>query len=505
MAGSLDADRLDPSLRRLIAVVLLGGIMGILDGSVVAVGVDTLATQLDASLGTIGWVSTGYLLALTIAIPVTTWAVDRFGARRLWLAALLAFLAASVASGLAWNAASLIAFRVLQGLAAGVLDPLVLVLLARAAGPRRAGRVMGLMGMVLSAGPVLGLIIGGLILEHASWRWMFLINLPIGVVALLGAVRVVPRDAARVEETPTRLDVVGVALLGPGFAAIVLALTQAAERGAVLAGQVLVPLVIAVALLAGYGLHASRLTTRRRTRPLIDPRLFTNSGFSASVAIMTLVGLATFATIFVLPLYYQQQQGRGTLAAGLLVAPFALAAVIAMPLSGRLSDRFGARVLVRGGAVVAALAELGFTRIGPQTSEVWPALAAFVLGAGLSFVGAPTMGSLYRTLPAAAVPQGSSVLYILNQLGAAIGVAVVTLILATVGNGGSDPMAGFHGVYWFAMGTLVVILAASVLLPGGEAGPTVAPPAAGEDSSAGAAVPTQQITEPVAVTKRAEM
>ncbi|WP_235486624.1 MFS transporter, partial [Frankia sp. AvcI1] len=131
MAQVQDEGRFDPVLRRLITVVLLGGIMGILDGSMVAVGVDTLAARFDAALSTIGWVSTGYLLALTVAIPVTTWAVDRFGARRLWLAGLVAFLAASVASGLAWNVSSLIVFRVLQGLAAGILDPLVLTLLAR--------------------------------------------------------------------------------------------------------------------------------------------------------------------------------------------------------------------------------------------------------------------------------------------------------------------------------------------------------------------------------------
>ncbi|MCM3925876.1 MFS transporter, partial [Frankia sp. AiPs1] len=195
MVQVLDEGRLDPALRRLIAVVLLGGIMGILDGSMVAVGVDTLAARFHAALSTIGWVSTGYLLALTVAIPVTTWAVDRFGARRLWLVGLVAFLVASGASGLAWNVSSLIVFRVLQGLAAGILDPLVLTLLARAAGSRRAGRVMGLMGMVLSAGPVLGLIVGGAVLAHFSWRWMFLINLPIGVAALIGALRVIPRDA----------------------------------------------------------------------------------------------------------------------------------------------------------------------------------------------------------------------------------------------------------------------------------------------------------------------
>lgn len=159
--------RLDTALRRLIAVVLLGGTMGI-----------------GTSLSTTGWVSTGYLLALTVAIPITGWAVGRFGAKRLWIFGLGLFLLASLASALAGDVASLLVFRVVQGLGAGILDPLLLMILAQAAGPARAGRVMGLMGIVLSSGPVLGLIVGGVVLDALSWQWMFFINLPLGLVAL---------------------------------------------------------------------------------------------------------------------------------------------------------------------------------------------------------------------------------------------------------------------------------------------------------------------------------
>ncbi|MFJ4218094.1 MFS transporter, partial [Streptomyces hydrogenans] len=151
MAHTSDG-RLDPALRRLIGVILLGGIMGILDSSMIAAAADTLAQDLDTSLATVSWVSTSYLLALTVSIPVTTWAVDRFGGRRLWLVGLVVFLAGSIGSGLAWDAPSLIVFRVVQGLGAGLLDPLMLTLLARASGPERAGRVMGLMGVVGSSG-----------------------------------------------------------------------------------------------------------------------------------------------------------------------------------------------------------------------------------------------------------------------------------------------------------------------------------------------------------------
>ncbi|AUY52709.1 DHA2 family efflux MFS transporter permease subunit [Streptomyces sp. CB01881] len=454
-------DRLEPALRRLISVILLGGTMGIIDGTVVAVGVNTLAQHFHTSLSTVGWVSTGYLLALTVAIPVTTWAVGRFGVKRLWLFGLVLFLAASLAAGLAWNIASLITFRVVQGLGAGILDPLLLMILARAAGPTRAGRVMGLMGVVLSSGPVLGLIVGGVVLEALDWHWIFFINLPLGAAAFLGALRVLPVDEPAGQENPVRLDLVGVALLGPGFALLVLAMNQAADHAAFTVWPVLVPLAAGAALLAAYAVHALR---ERGTPPLIDLRLFTRPSFSAAVSVMTLIGMATFANLFILPLYYQQLHGRGALGAGLLLAPYGIGCAAAMPLAGRLSDRLGPRALARWGAVAGAVGVLVLTTIGSGTSDVWPVLGAVVFGVGLSFVGAPTMGSLYRTLPPHLVPQGSSALFILNQLGAAVGIAVITLILQTVGGGSTA--GGFHGAYWFVFGAVALILGASFLLPG---------------------------------------
>ncbi|MFE9884596.1 MFS transporter [Streptomyces scopuliridis] len=194
------------------------------------------------------------------------------------------------------------------------------------------------------------------------------------------------------------------------------------------------------------------------------------------MTVQGLVGLATFAVLFALPLYYQVLHGHGARAAGLLVAPLGLGSALAMPLAGRLSDRLGARDLVRGGAVVAALASVGLTRIGADSGEVWSVLAAFAVGLGLGGVGAPTMGSLYRTLPPEKVPQGSSVVYNLNQLGGALGVACVALILAAVGSGaaagGGAGIGGFQGAYWFVFAVTLIILAAAPLLPGRPEAPT---------------------------------
>jgi EmrB/QacA subfamily drug resistance transporter len=448
--------RLEPALRRLIGVILLGGALGILNSTMVAVGIDRLATEFDASLSTIGWVSTGFLLAVTVTIPVTGWAGESFGGRRMWLAGLGVFLLASLGCGLAWDPGSLIAFRVLQGVGAGILDPLVLTLLVRAAGPRHAGRVMGLMAAVLSLGPVLGPVAGGVVLAGMGWPWMFLLSVPIGVLALVLARRVMPSDRPA-ERSRARLDVLGVALLGPGFASLLLVLSQAADRVEFLAWPVLLPLAVSLALLAGYAVHALR-----RDRPLVDLRLFARGGFAASVTVMALTGLAMFASLVVLPLYFQQIHGHGALAAGVLVAPLGVGAAVAAPLAGRISDRVGSRNLALAGGFVAALAAFAFTWIGPGTGEVWVVLAGLAIGVGLGFVGPPAMGSLYRTLPGPLVPQGSSVLYMLNQLGGSIGVAVIAFAMETA----TDTLAGFYGVYWFLTGAILVLLASSALLPG---------------------------------------
>ena len=445
-------DRLDPALRKLIALLIVGGSMGILDGSMVAVALRSLAERFDTSLGAVGWVSTGYLLALTVTIPVTGWAVDRFGGRRLWLAGLVLFGAGSLASGLAWSLPALILARVVQGMAAGILDPLMLVLLARAAGPGRAGRVMGLMGIVGSSGPILGPIVGGAILQVLDWRWMFLVNLPLVVVALVGTVRVLPAEDA--EAPAARLDAFGVALLGPGVAAAVLTLSQLAEGRGV--GPAVLPLAVAVVLLGGYALR------RRPAAPLLDLRLFTRSGFSASVLVASLLGAGTFGSLAALPLYYQLVRGHDSSAAGLLLAPLGLGSAIVMPVAGRLSDRWGSRRLVLTGGVAVGLAALLLTRVGSVTPQWELAAVTLALGAGLGCVGAPTIGSVYRTLPAELVPQGSTALYMLNQLGASIGVTLVTLAVQTA----HAPLDGFRLAYAGLAGAMVILVGMAAFIPG---------------------------------------
>jgi MFS family permease len=327
---------LDRDLLRLASVVVLGTIMSILDTTIVNVAIETLGRELHSSLSAIQWVSTGYLLALATVIPLTGWAMERFGGKRMWMISVTLFMAGSALCGLSWSVESLIVFRVLQGFGGGMILPIGQAILAQAAGPQRMGRVMSVIGVPTLLGPVLGPVIGGLIVDHFSWRWIFFVNLPVGAVALLMAWRILP--AADVRRSRPALDLRGLLLLSPGLAALVYGLSEFGIKGGLDHWSVLVGIVAGAVLLVGFVVHARRIGAGA----LIDLRLFQDRAFSAASGTVLVFGISLFGAMFVLPLYYQVVRGQSALDAGLLLAPQGLGAATAMPIAGRLTDTRGA-------------------------------------------------------------------------------------------------------------------------------------------------------------------
>src|SRR5438093_6015382 len=220
--------KLDREILVLGAVVVLGTIMSILDVTIVNVAVPTLGSDFNASISTVQWVVTGYMLAFASVIPLTGWASERFGAKRVWLGSLLLFLIGSVLAGAAWSLPSLIGFRVLQGLGAGMILPVGQTILAQAAGPERMGRVMSVIGVPMLLAPVFGPVLGGAIVGQWSWRWIFFINLPVGVAAVVAAHRLLPDARPQLGQ---RLDLRGLALLSPGIALFLYGMSEAGNRG----------------------------------------------------------------------------------------------------------------------------------------------------------------------------------------------------------------------------------------------------------------------------------
>src|SRR3954467_13680562 len=222
--------KLDAGVLKVAGVVVLGAIMSNLDITVVSVALPTFQDVFDTSYANVAWTMTGYTLALATVIPLTGWAADRFGPKRLYILAVVLFTAGSVLCATAGSLELLVTFRVLQGLGGGMLMPLGMTILTRAAGPERVGRVMAVLGIPMLLGPIFGPILGGWLIDAASWHWIFLINLPIGLIALVYAALVLPKDAPRPSES---FDFVGMLMMSPGLALFLYGVSSIPAEGKV--------------------------------------------------------------------------------------------------------------------------------------------------------------------------------------------------------------------------------------------------------------------------------
>jgi EmrB/QacA subfamily drug resistance transporter len=434
VAGATDTpEKLDRAILAIGGVVVLGAIMATLDATVVNVALDRLIVTFDTTLDTMQWVATGYTLALATVIPLSGWASDRFGTKRTYLAAVFLFIAGSALAGTAWSAGSLILFRVLQGLGGGLLLPLSMTILTRSAGPGRIGRLMAVLGVAMMVGPIVGPVAGGVLVDDVSWRAIFYVNVPIGVLTLVLGARILPPDerrpadktgkAGKTDKTE-KLDVPGLLLLSPGLAALIYGLAQVPSHEGLAHPQVYAPAGAGAVLVTAFLWHAARTP-----HALIDLRLFRDRGFSIATATMALFVIAFFGTMLLFPLYFQQVRAESALAAGLLLAPQGVGVMIMMPISGRLVDRGHAARLVALGIVVIAGAMVVFTRLTATTSYWTIGAALFVVGLGMGMVGMPNMSIALKTLRPQDIARGSTSLTIIQQVAASIGTALLSVVL----------------------------------------------------------------------------
>jgi EmrB/QacA subfamily drug resistance transporter len=473
------ADRLDPALLKLAGILLVGAVAVSLDMTITSVALDTLGRTFHAPLSSIQWVSTAYLLAVAMVMPLTGWAMDRFGGKRMWMLSLALFFGGSVLCGLAWSAGSLIAFRAVQGIGGGMMLPLLQAILAQAAGPRRLGRLMSAVAVPALLAPILGPVIGGVILDGLSWRWIFLVNVPVCTIALMLAWRGMPDLRGRGEQ---RLDVLGLALLSPALAAIVYGLSEAGSRGGFANGSVIVPLAIGAALLAAFAVHA----LRTRVEPIIDLRLFRARSFTASAGLMFLFGLSIFGAMLLLPLYYQQARGQSALDAGLALAPQGFGMMAALVIAGRLTDKIGPRPIVFVGMILATLGTIPYALVDPGTSTLTLDASLIIRGAGLGAVTVPAMTAAYYDLRPEMIPRATSALRIFQQIGASFGTAVLALILQhqTSNHAAAGPAGlttAFGNTFWWAVSFTALAFIPALLLPRANAtAPAALRPAAAE-------------------------
>ena len=374
-----------------------------------------------------------------------------------------AFVVTSALCGAAWSAESLIAFRVLQGLAGGMIMPIGMITLAQAAGPQRIGRVMSVVGVPMLLAPVLGPILGGGLVTHLSWRWIFFVNLPIGLVGLALAAKLLPAGRAEGRDASAgRLDWRGLLLLSPGLALVVFGLSEVATHGSATFARML-PVLAGGLLIAAFALRAWRTPA-----PVVDVRLFEDRGFAAAAITVFLVGAALFGSLLLLPLYFQIARGLSPLQAGVLMAPQGLGAALGMNRAGRLTDRIGGGPVTIAGLLVLMLGTVAFTQVTPGTPYWVLEVSLFARGIGLGFTMMPAMAAAYSTLERWQVPRATPMLNVMQRVGGSLGTAVLAVVLqhelAHAGEGAGPVASAFAHTYWWALAITAIALVPAIVL-----------------------------------------
>ena len=428
-------DKIDGPVLKVAGVVVLGAIMSILDITVVNVALPTFQTEFGEPgnpllYSTVTWSVIAYTLALAMVIPLTGWAADRFGTKRLYMTALLLFTLGSMLCATASSIGMLIGFRFLQGLGGGMLMPLGMTIMTRAAGPARMGRLMAILGVPMLLGPIFGPILGGYLIDNYSWHWIFLINVPIGAVAILYAWRVLASDRPTPSES---FDWVGAALMSPGLALFLYGVSSIPGEGTFFSPKVVIPGTIGVLMVATFVWWSFK-----PKHPLLDLRLFRNRNLTVSTITMFLFAMAFFGGLLLVPTYFQQVRGETPLQAGWLMAVQGLGAMITMPIAGALTDKLPVGRIVPFGLVLIIGGMYALTQLTATTPYSYILPVLFVMGLGMGATMMPLMTSALKTLKSHDVARGSTLLNISQQVASSIGVAIMSVVLT---NGlKSDPL-----------------------------------------------------------------
>lgn len=457
-------EKLDPLVVQAAVILVIGSLAPMLDATMVNVAVKAITIDFKTTVSVSQWVITGYALAMGIAMPISGWANNRFGGKQIFMFSLSAFGAGSVLSALSWNSGSMIIFRIMQGLAAGLMMPTTQNMLVQVSGGKHLGQLISYVSIPAALGPILGPVLGGVIVNSLSWRWIFYVNIPVTLVALLLAWRGLPSD--KIADRQVSLDWIGIVLLSPALASLIYGIAQMGSHGGITSSTVFGPLLSgAVLMIAFVG-----CTLRRKGTPVLDLRLFRSKNFAASCMLLFLAGLIVNGGMLLLPLYYQQVRGESVLSAGLLLIPQGVGMLATRSWFGTLTDRIGSRPIVLVSLIVTVLGTLPFALAAAGTNQVLLAAALLIRGAGLGGILIPIFAAAYVGLEKKQIPDASTATRILQTIGGAFGSAILATVIQhqlTVQQTMKTPavVGAYNMAFWWSLGFTVIAIIPALRLP----------------------------------------
>lgn len=415
----------DKTRRWLIAVsVALGALLEIVDTSIVNVALPQMQASLGVTLSEVGWVITSYAIANVIILPLSAWLGDRFGKKRFFVFSLLAFIGASILCGLSHSLPMLVISRVLQGLFGGGLLSKAQSFLWETFPPEERGSAQALFGVVAIAGPAIGPTLGGYIVTNLDWRWIFFINLPIGILAVFMAATFLPEDS-RVKATGS-VDWLSLAVLAAGLGALQTFLEEGYTESWFDSTFICICAAVAAVCL---GVFVHRQLTS--DSPVVDLRVLRYRSLWAGCIVSAVIGMGLYGAMFAVPIFAQTAMKYTSQQTGMLMLPGALASAFAMPVMAKLLRRFDPRVLVAGGSIIVISALLMLAQLNPQTNEdelFWPLI---IRGFGTVAMFLPMSMATFAGVPVKDVAKATGLYNLTRQLGGSIGIAVLTTVLSS--------------------------------------------------------------------------
>lgn len=429
-----------------VLVMLIGAFMAILDSSIVNVAIPTMMNNFQTTVSKIQWVTTIYMLTLGVVVPASGWLGEFLGYKRLYIYSLIVFTLGSALCSLAWSEDVLIGARVIQALGGGMIMPTMMTMIYMLVPRSKMGSAMGIFGLTVLLAPAIGPTLGGYLVEYVNWRWIFTVNLPIGVIGTFLAIAGLPEFPSR---KAGKFDLLGFVLSSAGLFCLLLALSQGQDWGWTSLPIVLL-LYFGLALLGVFVYQ--ELTT---LNPLLDLRVFKYPTYALGNLMLVVMTIGLFGGLFYIPYFLQTVRGMGALQTGILMLPPALVSGMMTPISGRLYDRFGPKIPVGVGTLVLAYATYLFTKIDVNTPLSSIVLWNMLRAAGMGFAMMPLQTALMSVLPNEQIGRGSAIVNIVRQVASSLGLAVLTLILTN--------RIAVHSAYlgWTVSGTNLAGLLAS--------------------------------------------